>query len=219
VVPTPRSKAIKGNRSAGLARWEVKSSQLRWRCSVSGLGFETTDELQYRPNIIGQERALDAMRLGLTIRSPGYNIYISGLSGTGKLTAIRYMLDGMDLRRKGITDICYVHNFETEEQPTCLMLPGGTACKLREQLLELKRAITEFVPAALRSEQFKRRQATIANQTRERRDKLLHSLEKEVNQKGFSLVQVEHEGFARPEIAPRVLLAGMPSARLPGTRK
>jgi ATP-dependent Lon protease len=214
VVPTPRTTSIKGNRSAGLKRWEVKSSQLRWRCDPDRLGFETTDELRYRPNIIGQGRALDAMRLGLTIRSAGYNIYISGLSGTGKLTAIRYMLDGMDLRRKNITDICYVHNFETEEQPTCLMLPGGTACQLREQLQELKRAITEFVPAALRSEQFKRQQSAIASQTREKRDKLLQSLEKEVNQKGFSLVHVEYEGFARPEIVPRVAGEAVPMDQL-----
>ena len=73
--------------------FELKSDSLRWECNPNRLGFETTADLRFKPDIIGQERALDAMRLGLTIRSPGYNIFISGLMGTGKLTAIRHMLD------------------------------------------------------------------------------------------------------------------------------
>lgn len=193
---------MKSSADARLSRWKLKPPQLRYRCDPKRLGFETTDEVQYRPNIIGQERALDAMRLGLTIRSPGYNIFISGLTGTGKLTAISYMLDRMDLRREDLSDICYVHNFSEDDRPTCLMLPRGTGCKLRSQLQELRRTVGEYIPAALRSEQFKRKQSEIANQIRQQRDTLLRALEKEVGEKGFSMVEVEHEGFARPEIAP-----------------
>jgi ATP-dependent Lon protease len=207
---------MKGGAEARLSRWRLKPSQLRYRCDPRRLGFETTDELQYRPNIIGQERALDAMRLGLTIRSPGYNIFTSGLTGTGKLTAIRYMLDGMDLRREDLSDICYVFNFSEEDRPTCLMLPSGTGCKLRRQVHELRDTIAQYIPAALRSEQFKRRQAAIADEVRKRRDDMLRSLEKDLSEKGFSMVQVEHEGFARPELAPVIGGEVVPMDRLAG---
>ena len=195
---------MKSRSESRLSRFRLKASQLRYRCDPTRLGFTTTDDVQYRPNIIGQERALHAMRLGLTIDSPGYNVFISGLTGTGKLTAIRYMLDGMDLRREDLHDICYVYNFAEQDRPACLMLPAGTACKLRKQLHKLRDTIGEYIPAALRSEQFKRKQAEIADGIRERRDGMLRSLEKEVSEKGFAVVQAEHEGFARPEIAPLV---------------
>ncbi|HEX5131763.1 MAG TPA: ATP-binding protein [Candidatus Krumholzibacteria bacterium] len=207
---------MKPRKAAALSRWEVKTTDLRWECDPKRLDFETTEELQYRPNIIGQERALDAMRLGLTIRSPGYNIYISGLSGTGKLTAIRYMLDGMDLRRSDLVDICYVFNFSDEDQPTCLMLPAGRACKLRQQLHSLRDTISDFIPAALRSDQFKHRQAAIADDVRKHRDKMLRVLEKEVSESGFSVVQVEYEGYARPEIVPLIRGESIPMDRLAG---
>ncbi len=197
-----------------LSRWRLKPSQLRYRCDPGRLGFETTDEVRYRPDIIGQERAIDAMRLGLTIDSPGYNIFISGLTGTGKLTAIRYMLDGMDLRREDLTDICYVHNFAQEDHPTCLILAAGTACRFRKQIHELRDEVEKHIPAALRSEQFKRKQGEIADEIRLKRDEMLRSLEKEMSDKGFTMVQVEHDGFVRPEIAPVVAGETVPMDRL-----
>jgi lon-related putative ATP-dependent protease len=207
---------MKSASESRLSRFRVKPKELRYRCDPKQLGFETTDEIQYRPNIIGQERALNAMRLGLTIRSAGYNVFISGLTGTGKLTAIRYMLDGMDLRSESLTDICYVHNFANEAEPTCLLLPCGQGCRLRKQIHSLRDTISGFIPAALRSEQFKRKQAEIADSIREKRDEMLRSLEKEVSEHGFSMVQVEHDGFARPELAPVIGGEVVPMDRLAG---
>jgi lon-related putative ATP-dependent protease len=195
--------------------FELKSDSLRWECNANRLGFETTADLRFKPDIIGQERALDAMRLGLTIRSPGYNIFISGLMGTGKLTAIRHMLDAMDLRREDLVDICYVHNFDNADEPVCLMPPMGQACKLRKLIHELRKTITEFIPAVLQSEQFKLKQAAIADEVQRRRDDLLARLETEVTHKGFSMVEVQHDGFERPEIAPMVAGEAIPVDRLP----
>jgi ATP-dependent Lon protease len=198
-----------------ISRRALKPRDLRWRCDPAGLGFETTDELDARPNIIGQDRALDAIRLGLTLHSPGYNIFISGLTGTGKLTAIRHMLDAMDLSRDDLTDIAYIHNFHDPDSPVCLVLPQGRAVKLKRKVHELLRTITEFIPAALQSEQFKRKQALIADEVKKKRDDLLRRVEQEVIENGFSVVQVEYEHFTRPEIVPMVGGEAVPIDRLP----
>lgn len=183
---------------------ELKPKDLRWVCDAARLGFRSTDELEFKPNIIGQDRALDAIRLGLSIRSPGYNVFISGLTGTGKLTAIRWMLDAMDLRRDDLVDIAYVHNFASADSPICLALPAGQACKLRLSIKHLLRSVVELIPAALQSDQFKRQQAKIADEVKRRRDEMLHALEKEVNAKGFTMMQVEYEDHSRPEILPTI---------------
>jgi lon-related putative ATP-dependent protease len=203
---------MRGRKAIG--RRQLKPADLRWECDASRLGFETTDELEFKPNIIGQDRALDAIRLGLAIRSPGFNIFIAGLTGTGKLTAVRWMLDALDLARDDLVDICYVHNFSNEDTPTCLVLPAGQANHLRTEVKELLRAVVDLIPAALQSERFKQQQAKIVDEVTKRRDVMLQKLEKEVSVSGFTMMQVEHDGFSRPEIMPTIAGEVIPIDRL-----
>ncbi|HEU4928905.1 MAG TPA: ATP-binding protein [Candidatus Krumholzibacteria bacterium] len=193
---------------------ELAPKDLRWECDASRLGFETTASLDFKRNIIGQDRALDAIRLGLSIRSPGFNIFISGLTGTGKLTAIRWMLEDMDLRRDDLVDICYVHNFAAEDVPLCFMLASGQAVQFRGELKSLLYTLVDLVPSTIQSEGFKRRQSKIEDEIRHNRDRLLEKLEKEVNEKGFAVITVETEGSNRSEIAPRIGGEPVPMERL-----
>ncbi len=73
------------------------SKQLRWRCDSEIFGFETTAEIGECPiTIIGQPRAMDALRLGLDIRSEGYNIFVAGEVGTGRSTAVREVMTTLE---------------------------------------------------------------------------------------------------------------------------
>ena len=63
---------------------EVPIEKLRYRCSPDTFRFETTAELDGRFEIIGQERAIKAIQLGLAVQSRGYNVVVQGLTGTGK---------------------------------------------------------------------------------------------------------------------------------------
>lgn len=186
------------------SRLELKPRDLRWSCDPNSLGFTTTAELKSRFNVIGQERAMGAIRLGLSLRSPGYNIFVSGLTGTGKLTAIRSELEAMDLSRSDLKDICYVHNFHDPDSPICLILKQGRAMKLKERLLALLRTVTDTLPVAFQNENFKRRQAMIADEIKKRRDELQRALEQDVVKQGFSVQQVEFGEYMRPEIVPVV---------------
>lgn len=197
-----------------LPRLEIKPRELRWQCDPNTLGFETTASLESKPNIIGQDRALHAIRLGLGLRSPGYNIFISGLTGVGKLTAIRSELEAMDLSRSDLKDICYVHNFRDPDAPLCLMLKKGQGAPLKKRLLDLLRIVSEVLPVALQSDTFKRRQAAIADEIKKRRDEMQRVLEKDVVAQGFSVQQIEYGEFSRPEIVPVVANEPVPVDRL-----
>jgi ATP-dependent Lon protease len=199
---------------ARLPRLEIKPRELRWQCDPDTLGFETTASLESKPNIIGQDRALHAIRLGLGLRSPGYNIFISGLTGVGKLTAIRSELEAMDLSRSDLKDICYVHNFRDPDAPLCLMLKKGQGAPLKKRLLDLLRIVSEVLPVALQNDTFKRKQAAIADEIKKRRDEMQRLLEKDVVAQGFSVQQIEYGEFTRPEIVPVVANEPVPVDRL-----
>jgi len=79
---------------------ELPIEKLRWICDPESLGFETTLDCEKSDGIIGQERARRAIVMGLGISSPGYNIYASGVEGTGKLTTIKNLLNQIDLKKK-----------------------------------------------------------------------------------------------------------------------
>ena len=61
-----------------------------------------TDELAPLDRFIGQHRALEALRFGLEVDKPGDNLFVTGLTGTGKASAIKAHLQGLidDLARQ-----------------------------------------------------------------------------------------------------------------------
>ena len=111
---------------------EVPVQLLRWTCNPELLGFDTTKECNKTDNIIGQNRAVKAITLGLEIESPGYNIYVSGMTGTGKTTTIKNLLSQLDLKKPIPDDICYVHNFKDPDTPRAIMFPAGSGRKLQK---------------------------------------------------------------------------------------
>jgi Cdc6-like AAA superfamily ATPase len=112
---------------------EVPVEKLRWRCDPGSLPFETTEGVQPCEDIIGQERALEAIRVGLDINSIGYNVFVTGLAGTGRFTTIKCVLEEMDVKGKIPNDICYVNNFKNPDMPHMISLPAGQTTPSREQ--------------------------------------------------------------------------------------
>ena len=56
------------------------------------------DDVTPLQEIIGQDRALQALALGLDIKHNGYNVFVTGLSGTGRTTTIRRLLKEIEKR-------------------------------------------------------------------------------------------------------------------------
>src|SRR5438477_11316846 len=71
---------------------EVPASQLRWHCNPKYISVKSTNDVKPTKEIIGQERALRALRLGLEMKHPGYNVFVTGFSGTGRMTTIKRLL-------------------------------------------------------------------------------------------------------------------------------
>src|SRR6266852_888321 len=94
---------------------EVPASQLRWHCNPKYISVKTTNDVKPTKEIIGQERALRALRLGLEMKHPGYNVFVTGFSGTGRMTTIKRLLSEFEQANSNLRDRCYVHNFKNHD--------------------------------------------------------------------------------------------------------
>ena len=106
-------------------RLEVPAEKLTQLCDPDDLGFETTDEITPLDGTIGQERAISALELALDIDAPGFNLFIAGIPGTGRNTALRTHLERLACQKPIPPDSGYVHNFQEPSQPAALSLPCG----------------------------------------------------------------------------------------------
>jgi lon-related putative ATP-dependent protease len=168
---------------------KLKPHELRRRCDPARFTFSTTDQLEPLTGIIGQERALEALRVGLKIKDPQnrYNVFVTGRAGLGKKSAVIGFLKKLSQEQPPPPDICYVHNFQVPHRPRYLLLPAGRGRELRQDMDRCIEFLRRELPKVLESEEFKAR----AKQERERfvkqREQLFQQLEKRARELGFSV--------------------------------
>jgi lon-related putative ATP-dependent protease len=178
--------------------------KLRWRCDRDCFPFETTSDLPLNLSIIGQERAIKAIKLGLSVNSPGYNIYAQGLTGTGKETTVKQILAQLDSKAAPPGDKCYVHNFDNPDEPIILYLPRGQGAALRKDMDALVEYLVRTVPAVLESEDFQERRKAIIESASEKGRSVIKEFEERIRQENFVLVEIRMGPMTKTEIAPLV---------------
>src|SRR5260221_5386749 len=108
--------------------------KLRWRCEPSRLPFETTAQAELREGFVGQERALRALKMGVELTAPGYNIFVCGLAGTSRGGTIARMIGELHPGTKESPDRCYVNNFKIADRPRLLTLPSRPANSFQQDM-------------------------------------------------------------------------------------
>lgn len=106
-----------------IKKLELKKEQMRWNCPDEAFNFETTKDLEPLDKIVGQARAVEAIRIGAGLKAKGYNIFVTGLSGTGRLTTVKQILENNTSSKPKLYDYCYVNNFSNQDQPILIKLP------------------------------------------------------------------------------------------------
>jgi predicted ATP-dependent protease len=181
---------------------EVPAEQLRWRCLPGTLGVRSMDAVQPVREIIGQDRAVRALRVGLEMFHSGYNIFVTGDSGTGRTTTIKRLLREYEARPAHLTDKCYVHNFNDPDSPLLITLPAGKGAAFRKDMEAMVAELKKAIPGVFESRRFQEQRKGLLEHFQTRQRSVLKDFEKKVKDKGFEVVQVQTGPGTRPEIAP-----------------
>lgn len=184
----------------------LSPTELRWTCPHSHLPFTTTTK-QLKPlhRIVGQERAIEAIELGAGIRSQGYNIWASGVVGTGRMTTIRQILDDRKGERVQLHDFAYVNNFRTPDQPVLLRFQAGEGRVFARMMDEAMTVVRRRIPQLFEDEQFQTERKSIIQRFQQREQQLIGEFDAKIRPAGFVVGTLQEEdGTSRTEVFPIV---------------
>ena len=166
---------------------ELSPEKLRLECPPDQVGCETSAQLGPVDGIIGQDRALKALKFGVEMKGKGFNVYVAGPPITGKRPAARSFLENIAKTRPVPPDWVYVNNFQNPYEPKTLKLPPGRAKVFQKDLKNLVDQAKRAVPAALQNEEFVSRGNSITKKAVAERNKILSDLNKQAEVHGYSV--------------------------------
>ena len=166
---------------------ELSTASLRKECDPHFMGCETTGGLTPLQEIIGQERAVRALKFGLGIKERGFNIYVAGFPGTGRTTAVKNFLEEVARTRTAPSDWCYVNNFHNSYEPKAVKLPAGKGRHLRDDMATFVSEAQRILPKSFESEDYGAKRAATLKIVEEERQKLIGQVTKRAQEQGFIL--------------------------------
>ncbi|MBN2366236.1 MAG: ATP-dependent protease [Calditrichaeota bacterium] len=177
-----------------MAITELKPKQLHKTLSLKLFNFETTDKLEPLKSIIGQERAIKSIQLALEMNHNGYNVFVTGMSGTGRSTIVRDLLKTYARKKPIPEDWIYVYNFRDEDIPRAFSLPAGKGKKFDSEMQNLVETLKKEVPATFSSEEYEKQNASLLMKFTERKRKIMNELDTQAREMGIQ-IQSTPAGF------------------------
>jgi lon-related putative ATP-dependent protease len=167
----------------------LEAQSLSKHCDPDQFDFETTDELHELDEIIGQARALDAVKFGIGMERQGYNIFALGPEGAGKRTILTQFFEKASANQSVPSDWVYVNNFHEQHKSRALRLPAGKGVEFRRDMEEFIEEVRTALTTAFESDEYRARMQEIETELEETQGKTLEELGKRAKEKGLAMIR------------------------------
>ena len=193
---------------------ELAPDALRRVCDPGQFTFETTAALAAPADVLGQARAVEAIRFGIGIARTGYNLFAMGPEGLGRRTTLRAFLEREAPRREVPPDWCYVFNFETPHRPRAMPFPPGRAQQFRADMARFIEDLRTAIPAAFESDQYRNRRQEIDSQFGEQQETAIAAVGEHAKAQGIALLRTP-AGFGFAPVKGDGVMGPKEFAKLP----
>ncbi len=184
---------------------ELKYNELKNNFDIGCLKFQTTAQVDAYYGIIGQERAVKALDFGFNVKSKGYNIYVSGIPGTGKTTFAKSYAEKIAAKEETPNDLCYIYNFKNPKCPKVLSLPPGWGVVLKEELEELINRFLTELPKVFGSKDFESSKYDIVKGFQIKRDEIIKEMTEEAKSQNFGVKSTNTGIYFMPIVEGEVI--------------
>ncbi|MBN2363659.1 AAA family ATPase [candidate division WOR-3 bacterium] len=181
---------------------KIIASKLTWSCPEDVFKFKTTSELNPTEDIIGQREAIESITTGIEIDGQGYNVFISGLAGTGrKSTLHKFLTKKIGRGEKNLEDIIFLYNFDIPEEPVSIKLSKGEGILLSRALEELLENLENLISAIYFNDKYMSELMTFEKKEKKEENRIFSKIDKLVKTSGFRWMKTEGEG-SKMELMP-----------------
>jgi lon-related putative ATP-dependent protease len=175
---------------------ELAAKDLRLRIDPKGLSVSSTKRLcPVSRGVVGQHRAIEAIKFGIGMDDPEYNIYVAGMSDTGATYIARSFLEEVAKKQPSPPDWCYVFNFKEPDKPRAMKLPRGIGKEFKKAMDDLSRDLREVILTAFSTDDYRYKEQVLRQEFENKRRKIIDALREKVEAKGF-LLQVDPQGIS-----------------------
>ena len=176
-----------------LKNYEVPVERLCWQCDPKQFKFTCTKDIAPLREFIGQERAMKAVEFGLNMENGGYNIYVAGLTGTGKTSIVKAYIERLikEKEQRGekynLQDWCYLHNFKEPDRPLIAAFPQGKGKSFQSKVSELLTNLRQELGRMFSSDEYKTERQKTIEEAQVRQQKLFEEIANQARLQGFAL--------------------------------
>lgn len=156
---------------------KLRPSRLQKTINLKTFPFKSTDDISPLDKIIGQQRAIRAIELALEMDHSGYNVFVTGMSGTGRTTIVRNILKNIARSKPVPDDWIYVYNFQDKDTPDAIKLPAGRGKLFKCEMEELIDTLKKEVPATFGSEEYEKQNSAIIKKNNDRKRQIMNNLD------------------------------------------
>ena len=158
------------------------------------------DENAIQGRFLGQEKAIKSLEAGVHIKSSGYNIFVCGIPGTGRMTAVQKMINKIIDEYPLPSDLCYIYNFDKPDEPILLEMPRGEGIRLKQKMDDFLRGLFSLIPQIIEDDGFISAKNRIIHQFSVESRNRVKELGAKLDKDGFALVEVEYRDGKIPDI-------------------
>ena len=177
---------------------ELSYKSLKNICNPNNFKFETTDELDSKDLIYGQDRGIKALEFGLDVESKGYNLYLEGPSGVGKTMYTKNYVTKVASKKKTPDDWCYIYNFEEPNEPVAVSLQAGKGKEFRDDMDAFITDIKIDIKLTFGNEDFDKQKSLMQNSFEQKKSLLLEKLNKQSMKSGFQVKTAQNGVYMMP---------------------
>jgi ABC-type Mn2+/Zn2+ transport system ATPase subunit len=174
-------------------KYELKAADLRCVCDHRIFKFKNTSEIKPLDEVIGQKRAVQAIEFGLNMKSAGYNIFVTGVEGTGKSTIVRELVSQHANALPRPDDWCLVNNFKDEFRPKAIAVPPGKAVQFRKKMNKFVEALQKDLPKAFEGESYLKHLSGIKSRFSDKQNRLFRKIDKFAAKSNLQIIKSEQE--------------------------
>ncbi len=175
-------------------KFRLSTQDLKSKCILENLDFNTTEELKPLKGIIGQERAAESMNFGLRMKKKGYNVYVAGTSGTGRTSYTYSLIEKIARYKRNNQDFVYVYNFKLPNEPIALSFETGIGKNFKKEVEEIVEKLQLEIPKAFESKEYESRSREIVDRYEKMNQNLIEELNDFARSRGF-MFQITSKGL------------------------